>query len=84
MDRDVRRQWAVPAVIAGGIVSGSVGDYGDAAASVSPVLPVGFAFGIWGPIYTVLSAFAVQQAPPSQRHDPLLARTAWLAGCAMG
>jgi hypothetical protein len=42
------------------------------------VVPAGYVFSIWGLIYLGLAAFAVYQALPSLRADPLLRRLGWL------
>ena len=39
-----------------------------------PVTPAGWAFSVWGIIYTGLIAFAIYQALPSQRTNPRLQR----------
>jgi len=41
-------------------------------------VPAGYVFAIWGVIYLALSAFAVYQALPSQRANPLLRRVGYL------
>lgn len=42
------------------------------------VIPAGPTFAIWGLIYTLLLAFAIHQARPGLREDPLLRRLGWL------
>ncbi|HEX9087992.1 MAG TPA: hypothetical protein VF867_10740, partial [Arthrobacter sp.] len=59
-------------------------DYGDAAAGPSLVVPAGYAFGIWAPIYAGLFSHAVYQALPARRRDPVLRRTGWATACAVG
>lgn len=83
-DRDVVRQVATAAAIGGGFLVGVSGDYGDGRSSQSLVLPSGYAFAIWTPIYAGLFAHAIYQALPAQRPDPLLRRTGWATACAVG
>lgn len=40
-------------------------------------IPAGYVFSIWGVIYLGLIAFAIFQALPSQRENPLLRATGW-------
>jgi tryptophan-rich sensory protein len=42
------------------------------------ITPPGYVFGIWGVIYTGLTAFTVYQALPGQRTNPRLRRLGWL------
>ncbi|MUN63129.1 hypothetical protein GMA12_08250 [Kocuria sediminis] len=84
VDRDVLRQVTVAAAVGGGFVLGVSGDYGDAAAGPSPVVPANYAFVIWGPIYAGLFGHAVHQALPARRRDPVLRRTGWPTACAVG
>lgn len=84
IDRDVLRQATVVAAVGGGFLVGVSGDYGDAAAGPSLVVPAGYAFGIWTPIYVGLFSHAVYQALPAQRRDPALRRTGWATACAVG
>lgn len=42
-----------------------------------PVTPAGWAFSIWGIIYTGFIAFAIFQALPSQRTNPRLQRVGY-------
>jgi hypothetical protein len=44
-----------------------------------PIVPIDWAFAIWGLIYLGCAAFAVWQLLPGQLDDPLLRRTGWLA-----
>jgi len=46
------------------------------------VTPAGYAFAIWGVIFFGCLAYAVYQAMPSYRHDPLLRRAGWLTAAA--
>jgi hypothetical protein len=43
----------------------------------SLVVPADYAFGIWGPIFLLSAAYALYQALPAQREDPLLRRVGW-------
>lgn len=43
----------------------------------SPVVPAGYAFGIWGVLYAGCLVYAVEQARPSRRRDPVLRRIGW-------
>lgn len=45
----------------------------------TPVVPPGFTFTIWGPIFLLCGAFAVWQALPDQLGDPLVRTVGWLA-----
>ena len=47
----------------------------------SLVIPTDYAFAIWGPIFLLCLAYAVYQALPANRNNPLLRRLGWfLAG----
>lgn len=41
------------------------------------VVPAGYAFSIWGPIFALSIAYAVWQMLPAQRENPLLRRVGW-------
>lgn len=41
------------------------------------IVPSGYAFAIWGPIFLLALAYAAYQALPRQRTDPLLRRIGW-------
>jgi len=41
------------------------------------VTPAGYAFAIWGPIFALSLGYAVYQALPAQRQNPLLRRIGW-------
>jgi hypothetical protein len=84
MTWDGVRQAVVVGSVVGGIVSGATGDYGEAGPSPSLVLPADYAFTIWGPIYAGSIVYAVQQARPSRRADPVFRRTGWAAAAAYG
>jgi hypothetical protein len=47
-----------------------------------PIVPIDWAFAIWGLIFLGCAAFAVWQALPDQLDDPLLRRIGWFAACA--
>jgi hypothetical protein len=46
------------------------------------VVPAGYAFSIWSLIFAVALAYAVWQALPARRADPLLRRIGWLTAAA--
>ncbi|MDP9364412.1 MAG: hypothetical protein M3Q10_09355 [Chloroflexota bacterium] len=48
----------------------------------SPVEPALYAFFIWGVIFSLSLAYAVYQARPSRREDPLLRRIGWFTAAA--
>ncbi|MBW8268724.1 hypothetical protein [Caldovatus aquaticus] len=48
-----------------------------AAASGTPAIPAGYAFLIWTPIFALALAYALWQALPARREDPLLRRLGW-------
>lgn len=39
--------------------------------------PAGYAFAIWGPIFLLIGVYAIYQALPAQRGNPLLRRIGW-------
>ena len=82
MDTDLVRRGAVSAAIIAGILSGVTGDYGKPTTDPTLLLPAGYAFAIWAPIYAGGLAYATYQAQPSRRRDPLLRRTGWPTGAA--
>lgn len=43
----------------------------------STILPSGWAFSIWGPIFLLAAIYAVWQALPANRENPLLRRVGW-------
>lgn len=43
----------------------------------TPVQPAGYAFAIWGLIFPAIFAYAIYQALPSQRENPLLRSIGW-------
>ncbi|MEV7574511.1 hypothetical protein AB0P28_15580 [Pseudarthrobacter sp. NPDC089323] len=82
--RDAWRQRFVLGAVAGGIISGATGDYGDARTSPSLVLPANYAFSVWGPIYAGAIGYAAYQGGSDRLEDPLLRRTGWLSGTSLG
>jgi translocator protein len=46
------------------------------------VVPAGYAFSIWGLIYALSIGYAVYQALPAHREDPLLRRIGWWTAAA--
>jgi hypothetical protein len=76
----------VQVVVAGLGGSGAAGESVGAVARMypSPVLPAGWTFAIWGPIYLAFLAYAGYQLLPSQRGRALHRSTGWwLAGSAV-
>ncbi len=72
--------YAITLVINSMASSGALG--GTPTAEISNAYPIYFVpanltFAIWGAIYLGLTAFAVYQALPAQRENPLLKRIAW-------
>lgn len=72
--------YAITLVINSMASSGALG--GKPIAEISNAYPIYFVpanltFAVWGVIYLGLTAFAVYQALPSQRDNPLLKRIAW-------
>lgn len=45
----------------------------------NPLVPIEWAFAIWGPIFASCIAFALWQALPNNLNDPLLRSIGWLA-----
>src|SRR5688500_16617347 len=43
----------------------------------SPILPATYAFAIWGPIFILCGAYALHQALPAQRGNPVLRGIGW-------
>ena len=66
-------------VVAGFGGRGAAGEpVGDVARSFpTPVLPAGWAFAIWGPIYLAFLGYAVYQVLPAQRGRPVHRATGW-------
>lgn len=60
-------------------------DFGEATETATgrhPVIPAGYAFSIWGPIYAGCLGYAMLQALPSRRTDPLFRRIGWATASA--
>ncbi len=83
---DGLRQGAVIAALGGTLATNALANLlpinGQTTGAVSakfPLLitPPGYVFGIWGVIYTGLTAYAVYQALPSRRDNARLRRIAW-------
>ena len=68
----------VAPVIATALVNVSVGEVSEANSTL--VVPADYAFAVWGPIFLLSFAFAVYQALPAKREDPLLRRVGWWIG----
>ncbi|MGI9253235.1 MAG: hypothetical protein ACR2J8_05780 [Thermomicrobiales bacterium] len=49
----------------------------------SPIVPAGYAFAIWGPIFLLLLMYAIYQAKPGRAADPMLRSIGWFTGLAM-
>ena len=58
-----------------------IGDRSDAIRTL--ITPSGWAFAIWGPLFTGSALFAIWQALPAQRENRLLNRIAWPAAVAL-
>ncbi len=56
------------------VATGADNITGDDPGAITPIVPAGYAFGIWGVIYGGSLAYAVYQALPSRREDELLRR----------
>ena len=61
---------AIFQVAAAAAVGGAIGRISDENPPL--VVPAGYAFTLWGPIYALSLAYAVYQALPRRRDDPLL------------
>ena len=48
----------------------------------TPLVPAGWAFAIWAPLFLGSIAFAVYHALPSQLRDPLMRKIGWLVAAA--
>jgi hypothetical protein len=55
----------------------SVGEVSDR--NGTSVVPAGYAFSIWGVIFALCLAYAVYQALPRERENPLLRRVGWFS-----
>ncbi|NBC88216.1 MAG: hypothetical protein GVX90_01745, partial [Alphaproteobacteria bacterium] len=58
-----------------------IGDRSDSVRTL--ITPSGWAFAIWGPLFIGSAVFAIWQALPAQRGNPLLGRIAWPAAIAL-
>lgn len=47
-----------------------------------PLVPAGYAFSVWGPIYGLSIAYAIYQALPRQQDDALLRQIGWFTASA--
>ncbi len=50
----------------------------------TPLVPAGYAFSIWSVIFATCALYAIEQARPSRRSDPVLRRMGWPMAAAMG
>ena len=78
--RDVARQFAnvfgaIFQVYASSIVGDAVGVI--AQEYRSPILPASFAFAIWGPIFILCGFYAILQALPAERENPVFRSIGW-------
>ena len=74
---------AVAQVAAGAFVGQGVGDVANENRSL--ILPSGYAFSIWSPIFLLFAVYAVYQALPSHRTDPRLRSIGpWTAAATIG
>lgn len=46
------------------------------------IIPAGWTFAVWGPIFLLCAVYTVYQALPSERYNPLLRRIGWPLGLA--
>ncbi|MBZ0291150.1 MAG: tryptophan-rich sensory protein [Anaerolineae bacterium] len=89
MSKDVVRQWVNLLALIGTLIvnfaSEAIPLNGQTSAQIAnrlPILfvPANYVFSIWGIIYTLLIGFAVYQALPSQKENPVLRRIGyWFA-----
>ena len=79
---DSGRRWATVVGAVFQILAGALVPVADLVTGVpSLVIPAGYAFAIWGPIFLLGLVYAAYQMLPSRREDPLLRRIGWpLAG----
>ena len=79
---DTGRRWATVVGALFQIAAGMLVPIAEiATAAPSLVIPAGYAFAIWGPIFLLGLVYAAYQMLPSRRGDPLLRRVGWpLAG----
>ena len=67
------------------VARGTVDYFDEPTAGVDPpIIPAGYAFSIWGPIYAGSLAYAIYQALPAQRARPLLRRLGFPTALAFG
>lgn len=65
------------------VSTGESGAFSDAAAGGDPpIVPAGYAFAIWGPIYAGSLGYAIVQAWPGRTTDPAFRRGGWGAAVA--
>jgi len=80
---DSGRRWATVAGAVFQVLAGALVPIGEIATRFpSLVIPAGYAFAIWGPIFLLGLVYAAYQMLPSRREDPLLRRVGWLSRCA--
>jgi len=79
---DSGRRWATVVGAVFQILAGALVPVADLVTGVpSLVIPAGYAFAIWGPIFLLGLVYAAYQMLPSRREDPLLRWVGWpLAG----
>ena len=88
--RTSRRPWIVLGAVAVCVVLNTIAAIFGAQAgqdrATTLIDPAPYAFGVWGVIFAANVVFAVYQAAPSQRFDPLLDRVAvpFVAGQVFG
>jgi hypothetical protein len=59
-------------------INGTSGNFSDNTnAATTPIVPAGYVFAVWGLIYAGGLVYAVYQALPAQRSDPLLRQIGW-------
>src|SRR5918995_6847095 len=76
--RDLARQVATVVGALFQVLAGAIVPIGAIAGETpSLVAPVDYAFAIWGPIFLLCLAYAVYQALPANRANPLLRHVGW-------
>lgn len=73
-------QPVVAVLVSLGITGPGIGDISDRYPTY--VVPAGYAFSIWNLIFALSLGYAVYQALPSQRDNPLLRRVGWFSASA--
>ena len=59
-------------------LNGTSGAYADnTPTNTTPIVPAGYVFSVWGLIYAGGLAYAIYQALPAQREQPLLRKIGW-------